>query len=314
MQTMNETEEVTPGIVYALAASPRFGRDARGACFAATSAGLLRVAPDASLADALASLRVQVSAHVPCAALSPHFEEDGHVYAGVSGGILRSTDAGRTWLSATFPPPAPLVTCLVISPAYVRDGTLFAGTLEDGVFISTDAGAHWSAWNFGLLDLNVLSLAISPDFERDECVYAGTESGLFRSTNGGRAWREVDLPGGYAPVTSLALIDAQTLLAGTEGAGLFTSADGGKSWQKSAPEFAFDSVLQLLLAPGTGEGPVALAVTDAGLLQLAGAAWSERPLAGLEPGVVQAVCAPWGLGAGQPLLVGLDGGQIICTL
>jgi len=88
----------------------------------------------------------------------------------------------------------PLVSSLVISPNYTHDGTLLAGTMEDGVFRSADRGSHWVAWNFGLLDLNVLYVAISPHFACDEILFAGTETGIFRSTNVGRAWREMDFP------------------------------------------------------------------------------------------------------------------------
>ena len=55
--------------------------------------------------------------------------------------------------------------------------------------LSTGGGLGWTAWNFGLLDLNVLCLAVSPDDAQDET--SPDRSGIFRSTNGGRAWREV---------------------------------------------------------------------------------------------------------------------------
>ena len=79
-----------------------------------------------------------------------------------------------------------------------------AGTLEDGVFSSTDRGGRWGAWNFGLFDLNVLCLALSPTWTRDETVYAGTETGLYRSTNGGRAWRHSGFPSELAPALCIA--------------------------------------------------------------------------------------------------------------
>jgi photosystem II stability/assembly factor-like uncharacterized protein len=64
----------------------------------------------------------------------------------------------------------------------------------------------------------------------------GPESGIFRSMNGGRAWREVDFPTEFAPVISLQLspnyTEDGTLYAGTESHGLFVSSDRGKTWSR----------------------------------------------------------------------------------
>jgi len=178
-------------IVYDLAVSPDFEED--GLCFAARASGLYRSEDGGrSWQDAYASLELSAALTTSVVVVSPGFETDRSVFAGVPGGVLRSADAGQSWQVASFPPPAPFVSSLVISPNYARDGTLFVGTLEDGVFRSGDRGTHWAAWNFGLLDLNVLALGVSPDYGRDETLFAGPERGIFRRRNGGRAWREVD--------------------------------------------------------------------------------------------------------------------------
>ena len=104
-----------------------------------------------------------------------------------------------------FPPPPPVVSALVISPNYARDGILLAGTVEDDVFSTSNRGRHWVACNFGLLDLNTICMAISPGFAHDETSFVGVDSGIFHSTNVGHAWREADFPLELAPVLSLAL-------------------------------------------------------------------------------------------------------------
>jgi len=78
-----------------------------------------------------------------------------------------------------------------------------------------------------------------PQFADDETLFVGTESGIFRSTNGGRAWREISFPSESAPVLSLALSPDYahdgTLVAGTESDGLFGSYDKGApgpAWAK----------------------------------------------------------------------------------
>ena len=230
----DEWEAGSEDVVYALAASPQFDRD--GVCFAGRASGLYRSADGgASWQPAYATLNLSEDVSTPAVVVSPDFASDRAVFAGVTGAILRSHDGGGSWFLTLLPSPPPVVSCLVASPDYERDGVLFAGTMEDGVFRSSEfLGERWVRWNFGLLDLHVLVLALSPDFAHDEILFAGVESGIFRSTNGGRAWREVLFPTDLAPVISLAISPDfkrdGLLLAGTEAHGLHVSYDRGRTW------------------------------------------------------------------------------------
>ena len=78
---------------------------------------------------------------------------------------------------------------------------------------------------------------------------AGAESGLFRSTNGGRAWREVDFPLDDAPVLSLAVAENGTIFAGTESRGLYRSGDRGRTWEQIGSEQIAAPVNALVIAP-----------------------------------------------------------------
>ncbi len=152
------------------------------------------------------------------------------VFVGTKGAVLRSDDAGDTWHISGLVTPPPLVVALAVSPNFTEDGTVLAGTAEDGVFVSTDRGASWVPWNFSLLDLNVYALALSPHYAQDHTVYVGTESGIFRSSNGGRGWRELPFPMDVAPVLALGVSANGTIYAGTEDHGLYASTDGGAAW------------------------------------------------------------------------------------
>ena len=133
-------------------------------------------------------------------AVSPAFADDRSLFAAVKGGVLRSADGGRYLVHGQLSGAAPGVFRLgQYRRALRRDGLLLAGTLEDGVYSSSDRGGRWQPWNFGLFDLNVLCLALSPAWIEDETAYAGTETGLYRSTNGGRAWRHTGFPVELAP-------------------------------------------------------------------------------------------------------------------
>ncbi|MBC8450109.1 MAG: hypothetical protein H8D78_20445 [Chloroflexi bacterium] len=309
-------ETTTQDVVYSLAASPTFDRD--GLCFAARASGLYR-SEDGGLTwqDAYASLELDTALPTAAVAVSPDFQADGCVFAGVPGAILRSLDGGRSWFVTRLPSPPPLVLALVVSPNWAHDGTLLAGTLEDGVFRSGDRGALWPTWNFGLLDLNVLCLAISPDFAHDETLFAGTESGIFRSTNGGRAWREVDFSPDAAPVLTLALspnyANNGVLFAGTESQGLFRSDDRGHHWVRLGESIVTDAVNGLILSPQFPAQPHMLVVQGDALLvsRDGGHTWSPWQAGWSAGRDIASVIAPQGLDPGAPLLVGLVGGDVL---
>ena len=302
-------------IVLALASSPNFARD--GICFAGRRSGLYR-SGDGGLTwrPAYESLDLDAALTTTAVALSPDFGGDRSLFAGVPGAVLRSLDGGERWFVAPLPSPPPVVSALAVSPDYARDGAVLAGTVEDGVFRSADRGVSWSAWNFGLLDLGVLALAISPAFARDETLYAGTESSLFRSTNGGRAWREVEPAGEFAPILSLALSPGYerdgVILAGTEAHGLLHSGDRGRSWARLGEGVIADAVNAILLAPDYPGTPDIAVMLDTALFgsRDGGRTWSAWHVEAGNGGGVTAVVAPRGLGPGCPLLTGTAGGGV----
>ena len=191
--------------------------------------------------------------------------------AGINGGVARSDDAGASWSAHHFRAPAPLVTCLALSPAFEDDGCALAGTFEDGVFRSSDGGVSWRAVNHGLFDHSVYVLALSPHFAADGIAYAGTGSGIYRSENGGRLWWDLTMPSGDETVLSLALSDDGALYAGCEMHGLLRSQDAGESWETLLETNGAVNAIAL-----TASGAIAAQV-DHGLLLSRddGASWSE---------------------------------------
>jgi photosystem II stability/assembly factor-like uncharacterized protein len=185
------------------------------------------------------------------------------------------------------------------------------------VLFSFDRGNRFDTWNFGLLDLNILCLAISPNFAEDETLFAGTQSGIFRSTNGGRAWREVDLPVGYETVLSLALSPdfAQDgiLLAGTETRGLLLSADRGENWRQVGEDIFTMAVNAVILPPNFATRKEILALHGGSLFHSADCGdtwspWREKTLADKD---VSAVLALNGFSSGDFVLVGFANGYIM---
>jgi photosystem II stability/assembly factor-like uncharacterized protein len=147
----------------------------------------------------------------------------------------------------------------------------------------------------------------------------GTESGVFRSTTGGRSWCEAPFPEECAPVLSLAISAAYTfdgvVFAGTESHGLFRSTDRGQTWARVGEDVISHSVNQIILGPKYPAIPHLLVLTSAGLFvsYSAGSTWSPWPLENLPDEEWASVAAPFGLNSGATLLVGTVRGRVLRT-
>jgi photosystem II stability/assembly factor-like uncharacterized protein len=304
----------SPDYIFQLAAPAAPAQAGAGICFAARTSGLFR-SVDGGLTWELAyaSLNAREALLTTAVALTPDFEHDPTVFAGLNGAILSSGDGGLHWQPGRLPAPLPAISTLAVSPCYPEDGMAFAGTNEDGVLVTGDRGKNWVSWNFGLLDLNILCLAISPVFAADETLYAGAESGLFRSANGGRAWKEVTLPVDFDAVLSLAIsphfAQDNTLFAGTENNGLFVSQDRGKTWRCAGATTRDAPVNDIFLSPAVPAREIgilhggALAVSRDGGETWKG--WKKKRVGGRN---ITAVFAP--RGPGGQVLAGFEDGNI----
>ncbi len=300
--------------VFQLVAPITPGQDGRLPCFAARRSGLYRSMDNGRTWElAYASLNAPEALPTTAVALAPEFNYEPTVFAGLNGAILCSYDGGIHWQPGRLPAPLPAISSLAVSPCYREDGMVFAGTNEDGVLVSSDRGKNWILWNFGLLDLSVLCLAVSPEFAVDETLFAGTESGLFRSTNGGRAWKEVSLPIGFDAVLSLAISPNFTrdssIFAGTENNGVLVSQDRGKNWKSVSETTRSEPVNSILLSPRAPDK--ALLILHGGTMKISkdgGISWRGWKTRQVRTRNVTAVLAPPGRGSGA--LIGFEDGSI----
>ena len=316
---MTEDSSSSQDFIYQIAATPGFGLGVISLGYAARNAGLFFSSDGGvSWQDATASLQLSEPVAATAVAIPDSFDRNPIIIAGMVGGILVSADGGFHWHLPKLPSPPPTISALATSPAFPRDGIVAAGTMGDGVLISSDRGFSWVSWNFGLLDLNILSLAITPSFALDGTIFAGTETGIFRSTNGGRAWREVDLPIGYEPVLCLAISPAfgqdLTAFAGTESQGILVSRDEGETWQQLPSPFTGEPVNSLIPALAK-DGTLELVALTNGLVWISrdgGVNWTQlwSDLAA-EEREVSALYAPTGFGPGALVWLGMYGGDIL---
>ncbi len=148
--------------------------------------------------------------------------------------------------------------CLAVDP--LRPERVYCGTAGHKLWRSADAGASWGAAGAGIAHADVTAVAVSPR-ERAGAfgvLYAGTEpSALFRSEDGGGAWRELQgmraLPS--APTWSYPprphtnhvrwitpdVADAARLYVCIEAGALVRSLDGGATWLDRGPDGPLDT-------------------------------------------------------------------------
>ena len=123
-------------------------------------------------------------------------------------------------------------------------GTILVGTIGQGVMMTADDGATWTRASIrhGLHSDAIVKTLVA-DTRRPGVVYAGTDVGLYRTDDGGAAWRLCDTPMNGAMVWSLALDphDANVTFAGIgtpSKPGIFRTTDGGKTWEQLGVEIA----------------------------------------------------------------------------
>ncbi len=185
-------------------------------------------------------------------------------YIGVNnGGVWKTTDFGRTWVSIFDDQPTGSIGDVIVAPS--NPNTIYVGSGEglqrpdlsvgDGMYKSTDAGKTWK--HIGLKDgQQIGGLAIDPTNENR--VFAAVlghpygpnaERGVFRTLDGGATWEKVLYKDENTGAIQIA-IDPQNpniiyadMWAGRQGpwengawngseSGLFKSTDGGNTWKK----------------------------------------------------------------------------------
>ncbi|HLV37540.1 MAG TPA: hypothetical protein VKY59_20650, partial [Spirillospora sp.] len=143
------------------------------------------------------------------------------LFAGGGEGIARSADGGLTWQPGVIHGVSASISAIAVSPDFDRDSSVLAATLAGGVLRSEDAGQSWTAANFGLSDTEITALL----WPQTDLVLAAAAHGIYRSPNGGRAWRQTAGTEGQA-VAALARLRDGRFLAAVEGGALLVSQDG----------------------------------------------------------------------------------------
>lgn len=176
----------------------------------------------------------------------------------IGDGIYKSTDAGDNWTKLGLE-KTEHISKIVIHPnnpniLYVSvPGPLWSSSKERGLYKSTDGGKTFEKILFISEDAGCADVAIDPqhpdtlyastwEFRRKPYAFnsGGNGSGFWKSTDGGKNWKEIKngLPAKpfgriafavapSAPENIVAIVEANET-------GLYISADGGENWKKQS--------------------------------------------------------------------------------
>jgi photosystem II stability/assembly factor-like uncharacterized protein len=185
------------------------------------------------------------------------------VYIATAGsGIWKTTNAGKTWsptFDATGVHSTGAVAVAATDPNIVWAGSgesnnLRSSSWGNGIYRSTDAGRTWS--NMGLRgSQHIARIRIHPSDPNIVYVAAmgplwtsGGERGFYKTTDGGKTWKNTLSRGPFTGVTDIVLDPrnpntiyaatyqrerkAYSFVAGGPESGIFKSADGGETWSE----------------------------------------------------------------------------------
>ena len=223
---------------------------------------------------------------------------DGDFPPEASFGMYKSTDRGETWVEINNGLQTSYINihCIAVHPTNAQ--VVYIGTWRDGIFKTTDGGQNWVLKSNGLISSDVRSLAIDP--QDPNTIYAGLGegAGVYKSTNGGEIWGEMNtglhivcppqlLPIGKVnqgisleepperavgadyytiPWTSVWDIvidptDSQTIYAADHHSGVYLSTDGGTNWDPINEELKTKAVTAMAIS---SDGKVLYSATEGG--------------------------------------------------
>ena len=178
----------------------------------------------------------------------------GHPTAREETGIRKSLDGGKTWeLVVSRPDPHQWV------QSRSNPDIMYAVDFPTNVLVSTEN--RGVSWKILQSPATVLSIAVNPTDPLE--ILAGTESGLFRSRDGGLSWESVAQRFSGIIVTAVAYdIRSPEVIYVRSFFGLVKSVDGGKSWKGIDNGIDAQDIVQYITAAPQNSDAVYAAAQD----------------------------------------------------
>jgi photosystem II stability/assembly factor-like uncharacterized protein len=145
----------------------------------------------------------------------------------LTGLVLKSTDAGASWLVSTATKGEVLSIALDPSDSQrVYAGYWRSGQEPGGIVRSLDSGVSWEEISLGNLGVT----AVVVDSNSTGLVYACTDNGIYKSNDFGSNWQYVALAGKLVRTVAVHPYNSDILWAGTAHEGIYKSLDRGDTW------------------------------------------------------------------------------------
>jgi photosystem II stability/assembly factor-like uncharacterized protein len=160
----------------------------------------------------------------------------------MDSGLYRTSDKGISFEALDNGLTADHIISLTFSPDFVQDRTILVTTWREAAFMSSDGGESWTSYEKGLTTSKQADTDKyrSPHFRQLQIVRDDSETmflagfdGLFKSSNGGRNWHELET----RPVNLIKGLDLSpshnglfSIAIATYGGGAYISHDQGASW------------------------------------------------------------------------------------
>lgn len=188
-----------------------------------------------------------------------------HLYFGHHGGLLETTDGGRSWRPTALRGADAMN---VAPPA----GGFFQIAGHNVYKETTDGGQTWQDVPNNLPGLDLHAFVADPADSFHAWAFA-VGFGLFETADRGRTW-ELRQPGGWGALTAF-VEGGRTVLVGVGSTGLGRTQDGGRTWTTLGPPPG-----QLASLAASADGSVLYAGTTTGVSRSTdgGRSWTATPL------------------------------------
>ncbi len=175
-----------------------------------------------------------------------------------SGGVWKTSDAGKTWSNISGDLPNLATTALAMAES--NHNIIYAGTGEgfgaaamvtgSGVFKSSDKGVTWKllSQTGTNKDFSFINRIIVNPIDENHVLIC-TNTGIFRSFDGGISWKSVFSNGLSVQDLKTEPRYFQTQYAGVNSFGVIKSTDGGETWQYASNGMGNCGRVELAISP-----------------------------------------------------------------
>ena len=156
------------------------------------------------------------------------FDENGNAWVGGWGYMLRSVDAGVTWIHIETG-----FSILFQAMDAYQDKYIWAGGWGGKLIRSKDFGNSWEDISLPTND-HLSIIAFSDSLNGYLTVEENKKSGytlLYKTNDGGDTWHEITHSGGICPIYSISAPDFNTVYMTVYYYGLLKSSDAGDTWE-----------------------------------------------------------------------------------